>query len=105
MKVVQSAELKAPLFVADAVGKLNVCVFTAEAILKSVPPAPVAKYCTCSVNPFKAVNPVENVVITSLKWPFWVCIVIVLPECVTYILTANLSVASNVVVGTANGVK
>jgi len=43
LKVVQSAELKAPLFVAEAVGKLKVCVEVAEEIPKSVPLVPTAK--------------------------------------------------------------
>jgi hypothetical protein len=64
LNVVQSAELKAPLFAALAVGKLNVCVLVEEDIPKSVPVVPVAKFCTCAVNPFNAVKPVENVVIT-----------------------------------------
>jgi hypothetical protein len=64
LNVDQSAELKAPLFVALAVGKLNVCVLVADEIPKSVPLVPVAKFCTCAVKPFNAVKPVENVVIT-----------------------------------------
>ena len=44
LKVVQSAELKAPRFVALAVGKLNVCVAVALAIAKSVPLVPTAKF-------------------------------------------------------------
>ena len=44
LNVVQSAELKAPLLVAEAVGKLKVCVAVAEDILKSVPLVPVTKY-------------------------------------------------------------
>jgi hypothetical protein len=64
LNVVQSAELKAPLFVALAVGKLKVCVLVADEIAKSVPLVPVAKFCTCAVKPFNAVKPVEKVVIT-----------------------------------------
>jgi hypothetical protein len=45
-KVDQSALLKAPLFNALAVGKLNVCVSVTELIAKSVPLVPVAKFCT-----------------------------------------------------------
>ena len=78
LKVVQSAELKAPLFAAEAVGKLKVCVEVAEEIPKSVPLEPTARYCTWEVKPFNAVNPVENVVIAWHKWPFCVCHVIVL---------------------------
>jgi hypothetical protein len=44
LNVVQSVELKAPLLVAEAVGKLKVCVAVAELILKSVPDVPVTKY-------------------------------------------------------------
>ena len=44
LNVVQSAELKAPLFVADAVGRLNVCVSPLDTIPKLVPLVPVAKY-------------------------------------------------------------
>jgi hypothetical protein len=40
LKVDQSAELKAPLFVAEAVGRLNVCVLVADEIPKSVPAVP-----------------------------------------------------------------
>jgi hypothetical protein len=46
LKVVQSAELNAPLFVALAVGRLKVCVSVAELIAKSVPYVPTAKFCT-----------------------------------------------------------
>jgi hypothetical protein len=67
LNVVQSAELNAPLFAADAVGRLNVCVLVADEIPKSVPDVPVAKFCTCAVKPFNAVNPVEKVVITSQR--------------------------------------
>jgi hypothetical protein len=64
LNVVQSAEESAPLFVAEAVGKLNVCVAVTELILKSVPDVPTAKFCTCAVSPFNAVKPVVKVVIT-----------------------------------------
>jgi hypothetical protein len=67
LNVDQSVELKAPLFAALAVGKLKVCVLVADDIPKSVPVVPVAKFCTCAVKPFNAVNPVENVVITSQR--------------------------------------
>ncbi len=42
LNVLQSVLLKAPLFVALAVGRLNVCVDVADDILKSVPAVPVA---------------------------------------------------------------
>jgi len=42
LNVVQSALLNAPLFVALAVGRLNVCVDVADEILKSLPDVPVA---------------------------------------------------------------
>ena len=64
LNIVQSLELKAPLTEAEAVGKLNVWVSVALNILKSTPAVPTDKYCTWSVNPFKAVSPVEKVVIT-----------------------------------------
>ncbi len=64
LKVVQSAELKAPRFVALAVGKLNVWVSVTLEIAKSVPLVPTAKNWTWFVNPFNAVKPVVNVVIT-----------------------------------------
>ena len=67
LNAVQSALLKAHLFVADAVGRLKVCVSVAELIAKSVPLVPVAKYCTCAVKPLSAFNPVEKVVSTSQK--------------------------------------
>jgi hypothetical protein len=44
LKVVQSADVKAPRFVADADGRLKVCVSVALEILKFVPALPVAKY-------------------------------------------------------------
>ena len=59
LNVVQSALLKAPLFVAEAVGKLKVCVEVAEEIPKSVPLVPTAKVCVKAVNPFKEVIPVS----------------------------------------------
>ena len=46
LNVLQSVELNAPLLLADAVGKLKVCVSVAELIAKSAPVVPVAKYCT-----------------------------------------------------------
>ena len=83
LKVVQSDELKAPLFVALAVGKLKVWVSVALEIAKSVPLVPTAKNCTWFVNPFNAVKPVVNVVITWHKWLFSVCSVIVRPDVLT----------------------
>jgi hypothetical protein len=68
-----------PLAVAEALGILNVCVDPALLILKSVPVVPVAKFCTCAVNPFKAVKPVVNVVMIWQRLLFSVCMVIVLP--------------------------
>jgi hypothetical protein len=41
LNVVQFADDKAPLFVADAVGKFNVCVVPDELMAKSVPLVPV----------------------------------------------------------------
>ena len=64
LNVLQFAELNAPLLVALAVGKLNVCVSTELEIAKSVPLVPTAKYCVCFVSPFNACKPVVNVVIT-----------------------------------------
>ena len=55
LNVVQSAEDNAPLLVADALGKLKVCVLPAEVILKSVPVVPVAIVCTELVNPLREV--------------------------------------------------
>ena len=69
-----------------------------------MPAVPVAKYCTCAVNPFNADIPVENVVITWHKCVPCVCNVMVLPLCVTYTLIANLSVIVNDVWGTASAV-
>lgn len=42
LNVVQSAVESSPRFVAEAVGKLNVCVVPVEVIPKSVPVVPVA---------------------------------------------------------------
>ena len=67
LNALQSVELNAPLFAALAVGKLKVCVLVADDIAKSVPLVPVAKFCTCAVKPFNAVNPVEKVVMTWHK--------------------------------------
>lgn len=55
LKVVQLADDKAPLLVADAVGKLKVCRVAEEVILKSVPVVPVVNVCTEPVNPFSDV--------------------------------------------------
>jgi hypothetical protein len=57
LNVLQSELLNAPLFVADAVGKLNVCVDVELAILKSVPVVPVAKVWVEAVRPFRDVMP------------------------------------------------
>ena len=46
-----------PRFVADASGKLNVCVVPEDAILKSVPVVEVAKVCVAPVKVFKVVMP------------------------------------------------
>ena len=43
LNVLQSVDDNAPLLVADAVGKLNVCVALVDDILKLVPVVPVAK--------------------------------------------------------------
>ena len=64
LKVVKSELLNLPVLVALATGRLKVCVDVADDILKSVPLVPMAKVCTCAVKPFKAVMPVENVVVT-----------------------------------------
>ena len=61
LNVVQSVVDKTPLFVALAVGKLNVCVDVALLMFTSVPLVPVAKVCVPAVNPFKSViPPVDN---------------------------------------------
>ena len=79
LNVLQSVELNLPVFAAEATGRLKVCVAVVLEILKSVPLVPVAKYCTCAVNPFNAVIPVEKVVITWHKWESCVCTVVVFP--------------------------
>ena len=55
LKVLQSAEDKAPLLTAEAVGKLKVCTEPNEAIVKSVPDVPVANVCNELVKPFSEV--------------------------------------------------
>ena len=57
LNVVQSVLLNAPLFIALAVGRLNVCVEVADEILKSVPVVPVANVCVEAVRPFRDVMP------------------------------------------------
>jgi hypothetical protein len=57
LNVVQSVLLSAPLLVALAVGRLNVCVDVADEILKSVPAVPVANVCVEAVRPFSDVMP------------------------------------------------
>ena len=51
LNVLQSVELSLPVLVADAVGRLNVCVVPAELIAKSVPVVPVARVCVAPVSP------------------------------------------------------
>ena len=55
LKVVQLADDKAPLLMAEAVGKSKVCTVPEEVIVKSVPVVPVAKVCTDPVKPFSEV--------------------------------------------------
>ena len=52
LNIVKSADAKAPRFVGEAVGILNVCIDPAELIAKSDPPVPTAKDCDAAVNPF-----------------------------------------------------
>jgi hypothetical protein len=66
LNVLQSVLLNAPLFVALAVGRLNVCVDVADEILKSVPVVPVANVCVVAVNPFSDVIPVPPVAFNVL---------------------------------------
>ena len=54
LNVVQSVEESSPLFVADAVGILNVCVVPTEEMLKSVPVEPVVRSCAAAIKPFRA---------------------------------------------------
>ena len=49
LNVDQLAELNRPLFVAEAVGILKVCVVPTDAIAKSVPELPLAKVCAASL--------------------------------------------------------
>jgi hypothetical protein len=79
LNALQSALLNAPLFVADAVGRLNVCVAVTLDMLKSVPLVPTAKYCVGVVKPLRVPTPVVNVVCTSAILPFSVYNVTVLP--------------------------
>jgi len=81
LKSIQSCELNAPLLVALAVGKLNVCVSVPVVpILKSEPVVPTWKYCAAEVNPSNVASPVVKVVCTLLKCIPCVCNVMVLPE-------------------------
>jgi hypothetical protein len=64
LNVVQSAEDNAPLLLADAVGRLNVCVLPDELIAKSVPLVPVAKFCVLVVKLFNEPMPFGKVVAT-----------------------------------------
>lgn len=57
LKVLQSADDKAPLFVRLAVGKLMVCVVPELVIPKSVPELPGANVCVFPVNPFTEMMP------------------------------------------------
>lgn len=43
LKLIQSVLVNKPLFEADELGRLNVCVDPIELILKSVPPEPANK--------------------------------------------------------------
>ena len=66
VKLVQSADDKAPRAAADAVGILKVCVATLETILKSVPAVPVAKNCVEVVRPFNEFIKPKELVFTHV---------------------------------------
>ena len=79
LKIAQSAEDKAPLLEADAVGKLKVCILPVELMLKSVPAVPVEIVCTEFVNPFKEVralpdNRLDRFLVVTLPNPSVVAI-------------------------------
>ena len=60
LNVLQSADETAPLLLALAVGRFNVCVLPELEIAKFVPLVPVAKVCVAPVWPFKSVRPVAG---------------------------------------------
>jgi hypothetical protein len=62
LNVLQSADDNAPLFVAEAVGRLNVCIESEDEILKSLPDVPVTNLCTDFVKLFIAVIPVPAII-------------------------------------------
>jgi hypothetical protein len=64
LNVLQSVELNLPVFVAEATGRLKVCVSPVETIAKLVPLVPVVKNCDWSVKLFKETIPLDSVVTT-----------------------------------------
>jgi hypothetical protein len=71
LKVIQLADDKAPLLVAEAVGKLKVCVVPEEVIVKSVPVVPAVKVCADPDKPFSEVialpdNKLDKVLVVRL---------------------------------------
>jgi hypothetical protein len=62
LNVVQLADDNAPLFVADAVGKLNVWEVPVDTILKSVLSVPVTIVCAAPVRELIAVIPVPAII-------------------------------------------
>lgn len=69
LKVDQSAVDNAPLTVAEAVGRLNVCTVPDDDMPKSVPVAPVANVCVIHVNPLSDVMPTSDRVVFN-RCPF-----------------------------------
>lgn len=55
LKIPQSVDDRVPLLVADAAGRLKVCIWPEETILKELPVVPVAKVWAELVNPFNEV--------------------------------------------------
>ena len=62
LNVLQLADDNAPRLVADAVGKLNVCVVPVDTILKSVLSVPVTIVCAAPVSELIAVIPVPAII-------------------------------------------
>ena len=62
LNVLQLADDNAPRFVADAVGKLNLCVVPVDTILKSVLSVPVTIVCAAPVKELIAVIPVPAII-------------------------------------------
>lgn len=60
LKALQFDAVNKPLLLADAVGKLNVCVFPLLEIAKSVPLVPVENVCVPPVWPLREVMPVTG---------------------------------------------